>query len=842
MSKNLKKRTSPLRGMLPHLPDETMVPDRMRIRTSGHKEMARHAYTRDHATVDFRNGFPIGNGDMGCIVHGAPTSMHFIIGKNDLWWDDYEAPTPVYLPGGIADVRARAEAGEVSLRMDEMKAYGNRSNKQIQTTAAHLNLHLTEGGIPANYSETMEMVFSGVRTQYWSGSNNGLASGSFSTYTAINRSEGVMIAHAIATGAPTLGNFRFELSRPQMSLEPDCAALMSEEEIAANQEEIDTYYSPEPFVDGAFAGFTMRLRTGTDPLNSPDFRYVVMLTETDAQTSYYKAGHTLVAEGRAKKDVRILLTVVTTRDAKDPYAEAKRRLEDSIARGKMVWGIAREEGLKYWDRSWIRMPKDEMSRIWYWGLYEAYNARCPGKMAPGYLAPWFNSAYANWGFHILTYEQTKTNLGLLATNHAELLEPWFRLCRTAQEPLKKFTRNFYGMNGTCYPHAISGSGQVVSSVVYLNNTIMNISTTGETVKYCWDYYDFTGDVEFLREIGYPILREAAIFYSEYLQTDEETGQKYIFPSRSQEFTSSPITNFEYMTDSIVDVAIFKYILRRSAQAARILGVDEALAERWESDADQMRKEYATWPNGVWRASADWDDPIVDYGIKSVTDLTPVSITDEVDAWRGSPEMREAARRTVEKLVPAGRLPWDMSFGILARLRFGDKQYAKYTLEQIPLCREGGNMERRDACDFVESSVLPRDGQHDFFVDKGSAYLAETVTEMLLQSQGGIIRLFPAYPEDIGDAAFFALRARGAFLVSGEFRDGNIAYGIIRSLRGNDCTVANPFGTDAVIRCLENNEEVAFTTDGDNLTFATLPEYEYVIEHRSHPLESFEMRD
>ena len=62
---DLKKRTSPMRGLLPHLPDETMNPERMRIRTRGSEEMARHAYTRDHTAWDFKNGLPIGNGDIG---------------------------------------------------------------------------------------------------------------------------------------------------------------------------------------------------------------------------------------------------------------------------------------------------------------------------------------------------------------------------------------------------------------------------------------------------------------------------------------------------------------------------------------------------------------------------------------------------------------------------------------------------------------------------------------------------------------------------------------------------------------------------------------------------------
>lgn len=839
----MKKRSSPLRGILPHLPDETMDPTRMRIRTTGHAEMARHAYTRDHATTDYRNGFPIGNGDIGCMVHGAPTAMHFIIGKNDLWWDDFEAPEPCYLPGGIAEVRARAEAGDVTLRMDEMMAYSKLVNQPIQTTAAHLTLHLTEGGIPAAYSETLEMAMTGVRTKYWCGNPNGYASGGeFRTETAINRSESVLCIHAKTAGARFLGGFRFELTRPPMEVPSNVAIRLSGAEIDALKAEIDTYYSPQPFADGKFCGFTMRLRAGMDPHTSPVRQFTVMLTEIDANTDFYIAGHSILAEGRADQSIRILLTVVSSNDCEDTYAEAKRRLEQAEARGGITWTIAYEEGAKYWDSSWIRLPDRDAERVWYWGLYEAYSARCPGKSVPGYLAPWFNSCYGNWGHHILTYEQPKSNLGLLQTNHAELLEPWFALCRRAKEPLTKFTQNFYGMRGTCYPHAISDRGEVITSNIFLNNTQMNISTTGETVKYCWDYYDFTRDVDYLREVGYPILRDAALFYSDYLQTDAETGRRYIFPSRSQEHTSSPIMNNEYMTDSLIDLALFKFVLRHAAEAARILGVDDELADKWSEDADRMRQDYAVWPNGVWKASEDWDDPTINYGTKSVTDLAPIVITDEVDAWRGPAALREAAKKTVEAIVPSDRLPWDMSYGILARLRMGDRDYARLALRLMPLCREGGNLERRDACDFIDDNELTADGQHDFFVDKGSAYLSEMISEMLLQSQGGIIRLFPAYPEDYGDAAFYSLRARGGFLVSAEFRDGTVAYGIIRSLRGGVCTSADPFDGEGIVRCLDTNEEIAIARDTDgNLTFETKAMHEYVLERRGIPLESFPVR-
>ena len=350
-------------------------------------------------------------------------------------------------------------------------------------------------------------------------------------------------------------------------------------------------------------------------------------------------------------------------------AEAKRRLQrvwDYHA--PIVVSNCTEWYRHIWKRSWIRLPDPKLSRPWYWGVYQALASRMPGRQPAGYLAPWYQSSYANWGHHILTYEQAKTNLGLLPTNHAELLEPWFHLLFMAREKLQAFTRDYYHLNGTAYPHAISTIGTVTTSAINLNGTMMNISTTGESVKYCWDYYTHTGDVDFLREVGYPPLRDAAIFYHEYLLTDEQTGQKYIFPSRSQEFTNTIGLSNEYMTDSLIDLCMVRRTLDAAAKAADILRTDAELSAAWKADLAALRADYAVWPDGTWKTAVDTDDTTLDYGPPCVTDLAPICYTGEVDAWHGAtPEMIEAARKTVKKYVRDNEIPWDRSFGMIARL-------------------------------------------------------------------------------------------------------------------------------------------------------------------------------
>jgi hypothetical protein len=66
--------------------------------------------------------------------------------------------------------------------------------------------------------------------------------------------------------------------------------------------------------------------------------------------------------------------------------------------------------------------------------------------------------------------------------------------------------------------------------------------------------------------------------------------------------------------------------------------------------------------------------------------------------------------------------------------------------------------------------------------------AQAVHEMLLQSWGDRIRVFPAVPADWQDVAFADLRAEGAFLVSAARRGRRTQFVRVHSLAGEPCRV------------------------------------------------------
>lgn len=73
--------------------------------------------------------------------------------------------------------------------------------------------------------------------------------------------------------------------------------------------------------------------------------------------------------------------------------------------------------------------------------------------------------------------------------------------------------------------------------------------------------------------------------------------------------------------------------------------------------------------------------------------------------------------------------------------------------------------------------------------------AQCIHDMLLQSWGGKIRVFPAVPSQWKDVQFKDLRTEGAFLVSAVRKDRKTSFIRIKSLAGEPCILrtdmANP---------------------------------------------------
>ncbi len=88
------------------------------------------------------------------------------------------------------------------------------------------------------------------------------------------------------------------------------------------------------------------------------------------------------------------------------------------------------------------------------------------------------------------------------------------------------------------------------------------------------------DEEFLQKEAYPIMREAALFYSQFLVTDTLTGWLISTPSNSPE-------NGGMVAGPTMDHQIIRSLFNACIEASRILGTDQEFASELEEMVPQI---------------------------------------------------------------------------------------------------------------------------------------------------------------------------------------------------------------------------------------------------------------
>jgi alpha-L-fucosidase 2 len=120
----------------------------------------------------------------------------------------------------------------------------------------------------------------------------------------------------------------------------------------------------------------------------------------------------------------------------------------------------------------------------------------------------------------------------MSANMAECMDPFFRWMEEHMDEFRITNRNLFGCRGIHVPSRASSHG--------LNNHFdktwcMTFWTAGAPwiAQYFYDYYLYTGDKKFLSERALPFMKDAALFYEDFLITEPEG--KYLFsPSYSPE--------------------------------------------------------------------------------------------------------------------------------------------------------------------------------------------------------------------------------------------------------------------------------------------------------------------
>ncbi len=465
----------------------------------------------------------------------------------------------------------------------------------------------------------------------------------------------------------------------------------------------------------------------------------------------------------------LLISVVTTQDDPDPLDRAKDELEKAAKLGTtFLWDEHNAQLDKYEDRPHARAwsADGSIALDLPWGGIP-YRARPAGYYGDVPLCSVDSTKFCfqdsgRWhgDFHLNEVDATVPCI----QRQFDWLDPYFRMIQTMLPMAQMNAREVYDCAGAMYPlvhYPLKAESVIHTSVSWEQS----MEITALLARPFWLRFLYTWDKDFLATQAYPVLREGARFYADYLKLEDD-GLYHVFPTVSPEHRG--ITkDLALNKDTQSGITLIRYHLRAAARAAAILDVDQEEAAKWQSKAERM-PEYPTvdTPEGPIYIDVAGAEPM-EYNI--AVPLTAVFWGDDI-GLDSPPEQIELAKRTLDQIDV-----WEPHQGYLRTVR-----------RRLGMYR-------------------PEDGMN---------------VENLLQSHTGVIRLFPAVPDDF-EGGFENLGAQGAFVVSAK-HDARGPYEItIQSLAGNACSVHVPWpGREGIVVDATTETEVAAFEEGGNLHFQT----------------------
>lgn len=409
-------------------------------------------------------------------------------------------------------------------------------------------------------------------------------------------------------------------------------------------------------------------------------------------------------------------------------------------------------------------PLAMVEKMWAYGRYLLISSSRTGGQPCPLMGLWCGEYQGLWTFNMVNENLQMIYWQALSGNLPEMMLPVFEYFERRLDDYRTNARHLFGARGIYIPaDTAPDSGLLKDKQPHI---VHWTGGAGWIAQHFYDYWQYTGDETFLRERAMPFLREAALFYQDFL-VQGEGGYLAVMPSVSPENTPGNYGGqnayMETTINATMDIAIIRELFTHLLEGATRTGLYADEATEWRNLLHHL-PPYQVNEDGAIR---EWMHPSFtdNYHHRHQSHLYPVFPGTEITP-HDNRELFQAFHLALRKRLIVGlkeQSGWSLAHMANLYARFGEGDQALECLEILSRSCVLSNLytvhnDWRGMGIGVDMDWAP------FQIDANMGWTA-AVQEMLIVSYPVRIRVLPALPTAWESGRFIGMRCRGGITIS-----------------------------------------------------------------------------